>query len=124
QQLIRPAGRSIEFKGRPVDLVLSPYGKTLYVKSSAQLLAIDAASWTMRQELKLPEKTGGASMHGIAVSADGSRVYVSSGGAMLLEANVAPEGTLAWGRQVRLSEKVSYPCGIALLPQQRAVVCL
>src|SRR5690349_20169847 len=32
KQFIRPAGKSVEFRGRPVDLVLSPDGKTVYVK--------------------------------------------------------------------------------------------
>ena len=41
KQLIRPAGQSVEFRGRPVDLALSPDGKTIYAKSNAQLLAIE-----------------------------------------------------------------------------------
>ena len=52
KQLIRPAGQSVEFRGRPVDLALSPDGKPVYAKSSAQLLVIDAESWQIRQELK------------------------------------------------------------------------
>jgi YVTN family beta-propeller protein len=125
QQLIRPAGKSIEFKGRPVDLALSPDGKTLYVKSNKQLLAIDAAGWTLRQELALPPNTG-ASMHGIAVSADGRHVYVTASGSNLPEAHVAANGMLAWDRPIKLSKQESYPCGVALLGlgRDRAVVCL
>ena len=41
QQLIRPAGKSLEYKGRPVDLVLAPDHKTAYVLSNASVLAID-----------------------------------------------------------------------------------
>src|SRR5947207_14007257 len=56
KQVIRPAGRSVEFRGRPVDLVVSPDGKTVYVKSGHELLAIDVNAWTIRQTLTLPEK--------------------------------------------------------------------
>jgi YVTN family beta-propeller protein len=120
----------VEFRGRPVDLVLSPDGKTIYAKSNAQLLAIDAATWTIRQELKYPAKIGGnASMHGIAVTPDGSRVY-STGGNTLLEARVAPDGSLSWTKPLVIpgstAKQTGYPCGLALLPgkNNRAVVCL
>src|SRR3989442_15748791 len=83
QQLIRPAGKSVEYKGRPVDLALSPDGKTVYVKSNKHLLSIDAGAWTIRQELPMPGAAGG-SMHGIAVSPDGRRIYVTASGSMLL----------------------------------------
>src|SRR5438876_380028 len=64
EQIIRPAGKSLAYHGRPVDLAVSPDGKTVYAKSSGSLLVIDAASWTIRQELKYPASAGGASMHG------------------------------------------------------------
>ncbi len=32
KQIIHPAGKSVEFNGRPVDLVLSPDCKVAYVK--------------------------------------------------------------------------------------------
>src|ERR1051326_5399981 len=74
-QLIHPPGQSIEYKGRPIDLLLSPDRKTLSVKDSSQLLIIDTAAWTIRQQLKYPK--GSSSMHGLACSSDGSRVYVT-----------------------------------------------
>ncbi len=49
-QMIRPAGQSVEFGGRPVDLVASPDGRTLYVKDHRGLVVIDAATWRIRQE--------------------------------------------------------------------------
>src|SRR5206468_7369614 len=90
QQLIRPAGTSVEYKGRPVDLALSPDGKTVYVKSNKSLLTIDAGAWKIRNELPLPGAAGG-SMHGIAVSPDGRHVYVTASGSMLLEAAVGAD---------------------------------
>src|SRR5690348_17260468 len=56
-QLLHPAGKSIEFHGRPVDIVLSPDGKTAYVKSDFSVFVIDVAADRVRQELKYPEKT-------------------------------------------------------------------
>src|SRR5204863_7734562 len=91
QQLIRPAGKSVEYKGRPVDLVLTPDHKTLYVKSNRQVLAIDAGSWTIRQEVALP---AGASMHGIVVTADGRHVYVTTAGLNLIDIAVSEDGTM------------------------------
>src|SRR5438093_13187834 len=78
-QLIRPAGRILQYNSRPVDLALSPDGKTLYAKDTTQLAVIDVANWSVRQTLLLPEKTENSpkfvgSMHGLAVSRDGAKV--------------------------------------------------
>src|SRR5512137_1892489 len=70
-QLVRPAGESVEFGGRPVDLALSPNGSTVYVKDNRGILVIDAATWKLRQELRF--SAGGSSWHGLVVTRDGSR---------------------------------------------------
>ena len=72
-QFVRAAGRVVQYNGRPVDLALAPDGKMLYVKDSTQLAVIRVSDWTIRQTLALPENAVG-SMHGLAVSRDGSRV--------------------------------------------------
>ena len=77
RQVIRPAGESLEFGGRPVDLVLSGDGKTLYVKDNHGLVVVDTSAWEIRQELRFGDKTGG-SMHGITVTRDGYRVYATT----------------------------------------------
>jgi YVTN family beta-propeller protein len=126
RQLIRPAGQTVEFPGRPVDLALSPDGKTVYVKSHKSLLAIDAQTWAMRQELNYGK--GGASMHGLVVTADGNSVWVTLTGSAIVEAKVAADGKLSWGRRIELkpagSRKDAYPCGLALLPDGRAAACV
>jgi YVTN family beta-propeller protein len=127
QQMIRPAGQSLEFGGRPVDCVLSPDGKTLYVKDDRGVVVINADVWEIQQEL--PFDTGGGSMHGVAVSRDGSRVYATSAYDLLWEAQVSPEGKLAWTKQIPLpgpnGEGNSHAAGIALAPgEQTAYVCL
>ena len=68
RQVIRPVGKSLEFGGRPIDGVLSPDGQTLYVKDNRGVVVINVNDWEIRQELKF--KSGGGSMHGIAVSRD------------------------------------------------------
>jgi YVTN family beta-propeller protein len=129
RQLIRPAGKSIEFHGRPVDLVLAHDGKTLYVKADKDVLAIDVATWTLRQsfDLHLSGKAG-PSMHGIAITPDDKRLYVTASGSNLVEIDVDDSGEMSAGRRIKLpgaQRGESYPCGIALLPaSQRAIVCL
>lgn len=129
KQLIRPAGQVIEFGGRPVDMALSPDGSVLYVKSTKSLLVVDAKSWKVRQELPYP--AGANSMHGVSVSRDGLHVYVTAVPNQLLPADVAQDGTIAWGRKIALpgpgpgGEGGSTPCGIALSPDGKtALVCL
>lgn len=116
RQLIRPAGRSVEFGGRPVDLVPSPEGTRVYVKDNRGVVVIDADSWEVLQELPFPE--GGGSMHGIALSADGRRLYATTAQEHLYEASVGDGGRLAWARTIPLpgpgGEGPSHSCGIAL----------
>ena len=116
RQLIRPAGRTLEFGGRPVDLAIAPGGTVLYAKDNRGLVVIDAKTWAVVQELPFPE--GGGSMHGIAVAPDGGRVWATSAQDAMHEASVDIDGTLAWSRVIRLpgpgGEGPSHACGIAL----------
>src|SRR5262249_60471271 len=84
RQVVRPAGQSLEWEGRPVDLVLAPDGKSLYVKDNRGLVVIDTDGWRIRQELEFPE--GGGAMHGIAVSSDGTRLFLTTAQDQLWEA--------------------------------------
>jgi autotransporter-associated beta strand protein/YVTN family beta-propeller protein len=110
KQLLRPAGQRLQFGGRPVDLALSPDGKTLYIKNMSNLLVVDAAAWTLLQTLNYP--ASGASMHGIAVSRDGTHVYVTGSGGELYDWQVA-NGTVSFSRTIALAPG-SDPCGLAL----------
>jgi DNA-binding beta-propeller fold protein YncE len=117
RHLIRPAGRSVEFGGRPVDLVASADGSRVYVKDNRGVVVLDADSWEVFQELPFPE--GGGSMHGIVLSADGRRLYATTAQDHLHEASIADDGRLAWTRAIRLpgpgGEGPSHSCGIALV---------
>lgn len=129
QQMIHPPGRSSEFHGRPVDLVVAADHKTVYVKSNDAVIVIDADSWKIRQTWKYPGKNG-ASLHGIVLSQDGSRLYVTTGQSSMLEAQVEADGTLTLAGTIRLpasqgEKRETYPCGLALWADRKtAYVCL
>ena len=121
-QLIQAAGDSLSFGGRPVDLALSPDDKTVYIKNMSSLLVVDVTGWSLLQELSFPGS--GASMHGIAVSGNGSHVYVTGSNNELYEAAVATNGSVSWSRTISLPGN-SDPCGIALSSDgTKAFVCL
>jgi YVTN family beta-propeller protein len=127
-QVLRPAGQSAEFGGRPVDLALSPDGKTLYVKDNRGLVVIETKGWKVRQELKF--ERGGGSMHGIKVNRDSSRVYATTAQNVLWEGQVSPaDRKVSWSRQIALpgpgGRGNSHACGVVLSPDDRtAYVCL
>src|SRR3984893_4415211 len=55
-QVLRPAGKQIEFPGRPVDLAFADQGKTLVVKNQRDLVFSDVATLRVKQVLELPKK--------------------------------------------------------------------
>jgi len=127
RQLLRPAGRSVEFGGRPVDLVVAPDARRLFVKDNRGLVVIDLERWEVVQELNFPE--GGGSMHGIAVAKDGRRVWATTAQDQLHEAEVAADGRLTWSRAIRLpgpeGQGASHATGLVLTEDERtAYVCL
>ncbi len=127
-QLVRPAGESVEFGGRPVDLALAPDGRTVYVKDNQGLRVIDAATWKIRQELKF-SSGGGGSVHGIVVTRDGSRVFATSAQNLIWEINVAAEGKVELGRKLTMPGPGGTgnpaPAGLALSPDEKTLyVCL
>lgn len=127
-QLIHPAGDTIEFPGRPVDMALSPDASRLFVKDNRGLVIVDTAAWSITQTLKMPKKDDGGSMVGIAVSSDGSHVYLTTALGQLVEATIDANGQAKWGKQISLpgfDKGSSFPCGVALSPDNAtAYVCL
>ena len=69
KQILRAPGQQIQFAGRPVDLVLSPDGRTVFIKNMNNLLVVIAVSWWLMQTLAYP--ASGASMHGSLSAAMG-----------------------------------------------------
>ncbi len=130
-QLIHPAGQSVEYHGRPIDLALSRDSKTLFVKDSGSLLAIDTQTWKILHQLKYPPKSG-ASLHGLITSRLSNSIYVTTSNSSLHQATLNNDQKLSFTRSISLKRKTSndrnddsYPCGIALSKdEQTAYVCL
>lgn len=126
-QLAKPAGRVLAFAGRPVDLLASPDGRTLFVKTGQALLVLDTATFTLRQTLSYEENSR-SSMHGLALAPGGEHLYLTLAGGHLAEARRQPGGTWRWTRRIPLpshDQGSSYPCGLAIGPGGRqALVAL
>lgn len=140
-ETIHPAGTLVNWGGRPVDLARSRNGDLLYVKDNRGLILIDTQHNSLLQELPAQ---GGTSMHGIAATRDGKRVYLTNGGGELLEANISnvshgngsgnpassENARASWGRRISLTgtsggKGAAYGCGVALSPDESmAYVCL
>jgi YVTN family beta-propeller protein len=126
---VRSAGETVAFAGRPVDLLLAHDGKTLYVKDDKGIWAIGTADLKLRQQLAYPNKDG-ASMHGLAMSADGKYLYATSAKRHLHVAAIDDKGVLAWDSAIALpgpkgDKDDSHALGLALTRNGKtALVCL
>jgi len=126
RQIVEPAGKTIAFDGRPLDLVLSPDGRFLFVKEKGSVITIDAQSCELVSRFR-QEKLG-ASMHGLALTRSGERLYFTGTEDQLVELEVAADGSLKLLRTIALPQAEvggdPYPCGIALAGDVCALVCL
>jgi len=97
-QILTPAGRQVEFRGRPLAIALSPDGRTAaFLNGTYQaIILVDIASWTVKQEFTAAG--GSASFTGIIYSQDSRKVYASQATGRLVVADVAPNGTLTLNR--------------------------
>ena len=100
QQIIDPAGESILFPGRPVDLALRPDGSLLAVKNKSDLVFVDMATRVLRQTLVLPK--GGNSHCGIVWTRDGKGVWTSESSGALYFAQCNPDGRFAWVKEMEI----------------------
>jgi len=131
-QLIRPAGATVAYPGRPFDLALSPDGSIAFVKNATGVTVMDAGKWTVLDQAHYLGEDG--SMHGIAATPgkDGSvNVYVTGSHASLLRGAWETQGGLKWGKPIKLparkqaGEKNCHALGIAITKDARtACVCL
>jgi YVTN family beta-propeller protein len=124
-QLTRPAGDSLDTEGRALDLALSPDRATLFVKTHTGLLLVDTKTWQPRQFLKYSGE--GGSWHGLALSGDGQRAYVSGGKRLLFIAQLDERGEAKWQEPIAFgpANSVPQPIGLALSADEtKAFVCL
>ena len=127
-QKVRSAGQTIAFPGRPINLALSKDGSVLYIKDNKKIRVIGTEDFKIRQALPFPMKEG-ASMHGLALSHDGKRLYATTAQTHLHEAAIDDQGTLKWKRAIELpgpkKKENSHSLGIALTKDGKiAYVCL
>jgi YVTN family beta-propeller protein len=116
-QMLQPAGRQVEFPGRPVDLALTDGGRTLVVKNFHDLVFLDTRSGEVRQTLASP---AGFSVVGL-LAGDG-RVVVSDVKDHLRVAIRGENDKYTWTeprvlRQPAIGGAV-YPAGIARVSDQ------
>jgi YVTN family beta-propeller protein len=103
----------------------------LYVKDNKTIRVIGTEDFKIRQELPFPMKEG-ASMHGLALSHDGTRLYATTAQRHLHEAVIDDKGGLKWKRAIELPgpkgpkpKESSHSLGIALTRDGTvAYVCL
>ncbi|MBC8135375.1 MAG: bifunctional YncE family protein/alkaline phosphatase family protein [Fibrella sp.] len=130
-QRVRPAGDTLTYNGRPVDIAVAPDGKSLYLKDEKGLVRLDAATWKVSQRLSFP-KDGGGSLHGLCVSRDGKTIWATGAGSVLWGVRVGEDGSLAIEKSVALpgpgegtKTSASYPCGISVSEDEKTLyVCL
>ena len=138
-QKLEPAGQTVTFPARPLDLALS--GNELAVKTSHGLLFADVRTGNVKQTLALPndlvdypKNLGGNGLVGIAWSGDGKRVWSADGFGVLRSAAIGPAGRFAWDTPIKLpgpsgnftdpkskQQDPSVPTGIALGGDERYV---
>ncbi|MGI8584308.1 MAG: beta-propeller fold lactonase family protein, partial [Chitinophagaceae bacterium] len=104
-QIIDPAGTTITFPGRPVDIALNPEETILAVKNLKDLIFFDALNNTIKQTLNLPE--GGNTFTGIGWSADGQKVWTTDTRGFLRSAKLQANGLFEWSDAILLPSKIS-----------------
>lgn len=113
-QQLRPAGLITRTGTRPVDLLLSRDGKRLWVKDNAGLKLFDPV--TLEQKADAASE-GGASLHGLAETADGKILFSNSASSIHVFA-IGPDGKLTRERTIAIPAGTPtgavFPCGLAV----------
>ena len=141
-QVLRPAGKQVAFRGRPVDLALADDGRTLIVKNMSDLVFIDVATATVRQTLvlsapedlphafnpnivlKVPLTLSGKPPPGgppgfgvVGLLVEGDRVFAGDSQKHVRVARRSPSGRYEWDHGVELLPPrvggFAYPAGLA-----------
>ena len=122
-QQLKPEGKMIDFGGRFCSIALARGSRFVLVKSSTQLVSVDADAFKGVQETVFPYTNGG-SMHGLTVSADGATAYVTGGKDRLFVVEVAANGTFKFSADINLAQngKPTNPLGVALTPDGKQAV--
>ncbi len=127
RQRLTPAGFQVTFPGRPVDLVLGPRERYLYVKNMSDIVVIRVVDRTIMQTL--PMKKGGNSFVGILISKDGKKLYTSDARRRVWEATISKNHILNWSRDFEFEgpqgKGNATPAGLAFSKDGKSLlVCL
>jgi YVTN family beta-propeller protein len=115
-QRITPAGRQVEFPGRPTTLALRPGGHTGAVLNGASsaVVIVDLDNGALLQRFTPGGSAG--SYDGLAYSADGSELFASDANGSVLRLAVAGDGRVSLTSRITIP-RISgnpYPGGLAL----------
>ncbi len=102
-QIIDPAGITVTFPGRPVDLALNPDETILAVKNLKDIVFFNTQNQAIKQTLNLPE--GGNTFTGIHWSDNGARVWTTDTRGYLRSAKLQANGSFAWSDTILLPSK-------------------
>lgn len=103
-QIIAPAGTTIAFPGRPVDIALNPDETILAAKNLKDIVFFDVARKTIKQTLNLPG--GGNTFTGISFSDNGQKVWITDTRGFLRSAKLQENGNFAWSDEILLPTKI------------------
>ncbi len=115
-QVLAPAGRQVEFRGRPNAVALSPDHKTAALLNGGYkaIILVDLETGSVKQEFDAAGTS--ASFNGILYAKDGKTLYASQADGNLIIAEVDANGRLALVQKVKLPPgKIRYP-GATLNP--------
>jgi len=126
-QLIDPAGTTVDFPGRPVAVVRHPSDGLLAVKNKADVLLLDADTLAIRQTMPYPRD--GGNYCGLVFSSDGDTFWVATSKRYLHRAARQPDGTYSWDLEIEMAgpdgKGDPAPGGLALDEKRGLVyVCL
>lgn len=103
-QIIDPAGTTITFPGRPVDLALNPDETILAVKNLNNIVFFNVADQSIKQTLALP--AAGNTFTGIGWSDNGQKVWTTDTRGYLRSAILQGTGLFDWKDAILLSSKI------------------
>jgi YVTN family beta-propeller protein len=115
-QIIDPAGETVTFPGRPVDLALNSDETILAVKNMQNIVFFNVRTRSILQTLGLP-KRGGNSFNGIGWSSGDKKLWVTDSKGFLRSAKLNDKGSFDWVDEIFLPgpDKIgSYPGGFAI----------
>jgi len=99
-QLLKPAGFQIYLPGRPMDVVLHPNQRLLFVKNRRSLDLILFQDRIVMQTLFYPQD--GGSFTGIITNKEGNKIYITSSNNKIHIANLNKNNIMTWDKPITL----------------------